>query len=723
MDHALSESRPLRLCHILAPLALCVCCVALNVLPAKLALALELPLYLDSLGTVLAAILGGYLPGIFVGYATNLILSIPDSITAYYATISVLLAVTTTWFSHLGYFRRPLRPKLIIVVLSLAIVGGGLGSVLTWLLYGGGFGEGISAPLAYYLYNNGIGGKFFCQLYADMGLDVLDKAIVVTLGLVLMRLIPRSWTPLLRPRFWRQAPLDDEQRRQTVERTTRLGLRGEIMAMVFAATLLVAAAATGIGVMQYRRTTISEHTREGVGVAQLVASCIDPERVDEYLTRGAAAEGYTETEALLYDILHSLPDMEYLYVYRIESDGCHVVFDLDTAELEGSDPGELVAFDESFSELLPALLAGERIDPLITNDTYGWLLTAYEPVYNAAGECVCYAAVDISMGQLTLDVLNYLVRAVALYLGLFILILSVGMWLAEYSIVLPINSMSRAAGAFAYNTEHERSKSVDALRALDIRTGDEIEALYRALVQTSEENVRAISAVQKQGETIARMQNGLIMVLADMVESRDQCTGDHVRKTAAYVRIIMEQMRRDGMHPDELSDAYINDVVNSAPLHDVGKIQVSDVILNKPGKLSDEEFAIMKTHTTAGGAIIAQAIALVSEPGYLDEARNLATYHHERWDGRGYPQGLKGEEIPLSARVMAVADVFDALVSQRSYKPPFRFEKALDIIREESGTHFDPEVVQAFFDAEDEVRRVAEENAAAEQTQSESRAR
>ena len=137
-----------------------------------------------------------------------------------------------------------------------------------------------------------------------------------------------------------------------------------------------------------------------------------------------------------------------------------------------------------------------------------------------------------------------------------------------------------------------------------------------------------------------------------------------------------------------------------------GKIMVSDVILNKPGKLTDEEFAIMKSHTTAGCKVIESAMSLVSDSGYLKEAKNLATYHHERWDGKGYPSGKAGEDIPLSARVMAVADVFDALVSKRSYKEPFPFEKAMDIIREGAGTQFDPEVAQIFIDAADEVREI-----------------
>jgi HD-GYP domain-containing protein (c-di-GMP phosphodiesterase class II) len=151
------------------------------------------------------------------------------------------------------------------------------------------------------------------------------------------------------------------------------------------------------------------------------------------------------------------------------------------------------------------------------------------------------------------------------------------------------------------------------------------------------------------------------------------------------------------------------DVYRSAPLHDIGKIRISDMILNKPGKLTDEEFALMKKHTVYGGDVIEKTRPASGDISYLDVAKDLATYHHEWWNGRGYPEGLKGEEIPLSARIMAVADVFDALISKRCYKDGFSFEKSMDIIREESGTHFDPLVAGAFLNASDEVRKVVEQ--------------
>ena len=150
----------------------------------------------------------------------------------------------------------------------------------------------------------------------------------------------------------------------------------------------------------------------------------------------------------------------------------------------------------------------------------------------------------------------------------------------------------------------------------------------------------------------------------------------------------------------------MSDIVMSAPLHDVGKISIPDAVLNKPGKLTEEEYEIMKTHTIAGKKIMENAISSVQGESYLKEARNMAAYHHERWDGKGYPEGLHGEVIPLSARIMAVADVFDALSSPRIYKPAFPLDKALNILNEGSGTQFDPKCIEVFMESLAEVKQV-----------------
>lgn len=687
---------------------LCLGGLLINILGVRLALGLKLPLFLDNIGSVLAAALGGYIPGIIVGFLTNLINGISDYTTAYYGSLTVMIAICAALFAKNGWFRSP--SKIIAVIVTFALIGGGLGSVLTWMLYGFSFGEGISSPLAHRIYDTGLLSMFWSQFSADMLIDVADKTITVLIVALVLRLMPEEVQKRFYLYGWQQAPLSERSRAAAErKRFRKRSLRFKLVLLVSAATLIIAVVITAISFMHFRDASIEEQTRLAYGVAELAGVTIDADRVDEFIEKGEAAEGYSQIKARLGNIMNSSKDIEYVYAYRILPEGCQVVFDPDTEDTPGMKAGEMVEFDDAFRPYLPELLTGQPIKPIISDGKYGWLLTVYRPVYDSKGVCQCYAAVDISMDQIALSGYRFLARVISLFLGFFILILAVSIWLAEYNVILPINTISMASERFAYNSEEARADTVERIKRLDIHTGDEIENLYHAVTKTTEDTVRYITDVQQQGEVIAKLQNGLILVLADMVESRDKCTGDHVRKTAAYARVIMEQLRREGVYTDQLTDAFVEDVVNSAPLHDVGKIEVSDALLNKPGRLTDEEFEQMKRHTTAGSEIIERAIDMVSEEqsGYLKEARNLAAYHHEKWNGKGYPCGLATADIPLSARIMAVADVFDALVSKRSYKEGFPFEKAMEIIKEGSGTHFDPNVAGAFIHAEDEVRRIA----------------
>lgn len=200
-------------------------------------------------------------------------------------------------------------------------------------------------------------------------------------------------------------------------------------------------------------------------------------------------------------------------------------------------------------------------------------------------------------------------------------------------------------------------------------------------------------------ERVSYMQSGMITFLAEVVENRDDNTGGHIRRTAQYVELIAKELKRQEIYSDILTEKYVADMVVAAPLHDIGKIHIPDAVLNKPGKLTEEEFEIMKGHTTAGEELLAHAKEELGESGYLNRALEMAAYHHEWWNGKGYPYGRSGVEIPLCARIMSVADVFDALTSKRCYKNAMPLEKAYAIIREESGTHFDPVVVEAFLTA------------------------
>lgn len=199
------------------------------------------------------------------------------------------------------------------------------------------------------------------------------------------------------------------------------------------------------------------------------------------------------------------------------------------------------------------------------------------------------------------------------------------------------------------------------------------------------------------------LQRSLISTVAELIENRDENTGGHVLRTSRYVEIIARKLQKQAKYKGILTNKYINDMVIAAPLHDVGKIHIPDAILNKPGKLDAEEYATMKTHSAAGGNIISRIESTTGEMEYLKIAKEMAEYHHERIDGKGYPHGLAGEEIPLSARILAVADVFDAVSSKRCYKEAFPLDQSFAIIKEEAGTHFDMDVAQAFLESRPEV--------------------
>lgn len=194
--------------------------------------------------------------------------------------------------------------------------------------------------------------------------------------------------------------------------------------------------------------------------------------------------------------------------------------------------------------------------------------------------------------------------------------------------------------------------------------------------------------------SLLTMREKVLYAMSDIIESRDTETGGHVRRTSQVVRLLVEAMRDDP--EQDVSEAFCSDVVKAAPMHDLGKIAVPDTILRKPGRLTPEEYEIVKQHPLKSAEIIAQALTGIEDEHLLSTARNIALYHHERMDGTGYPEGLKGEEIPLEARIMAIADVYDALVSRRCYKAPMDFNEAFETIEASMGTQFDPALNRYF---------------------------
>ena len=220
-------------------------------------------------------------------------------------------------------------------------------------------------------------------------------------------------------------------------------------------------------------------------------------------------------------------------------------------------------------------------------------------------------------------------------------------------------------------------------------------------------NDNLLGLVREKTERIYALQNAVLNTVAELVEFRDDITGGHVTRTQGYIQLLVDELSNRGMYPELITDWDVEMLIPSAQLHDVGKIAVSDQILKKPGRYEPAEFDEMKKHTTYGLDVIARIERNTKEPEFFRHAKVFIGTHHEKWDGSGYPNGLRGEEIPLPGRLMAIADVYDALISIRPYKPAFSHEDSVRIIIEGRGSHFDPVLVDVFTDVADQFREIA----------------
>ena len=406
-----------------------------------------------------------------------------------------------------------------------------------------------------------------------------------------------------------------------------------LMLLLAFLVLLTVAATVVTSIVILDRTTREHRTQIIEHTARLAAVQIDGDKVEKWMQNGKD-EAYESTAGVLESILRNTPFLQYLYVYQIKEDGCHVVFDFDSVDegtgetVEGSAFGDLIEFDESWTELVPILLAGGEIDTVETIDTFGWLLTKYEPVFDSNGKCVCYVGADLSMQGVKDYITGYVIR-IAVIAGLFL----IGCFLLGMRLYI---------GA---------------------RRADEMDSLIER---------------QKRDKQLTRE---IIEAFAKVVDLKDTYTQGHSFRVAKYTEMLARELGYD----DETIEKYHN----IALMHDIGKVGIPDSVLNKPGKLDDEEFALIKSHTSRGYDVL-KNISLMPEIAIGARA------HHERPDGNGYPLGLKESEMPRVAQIIAVADCFDAMYSNRPYRKRMNFEKVASIIKEVSGTQLTPDVVDAF---------------------------
>lgn len=250
-----------------------------------------------------------------------------------------------------------------------------------------------------------------------------------------------------------------------------------------------------------------------------------------------------------------------------------------------------------------------------------------------------------------------------------------------------------------YKSIVERANKINELNLQLLKSNKELSLLKQSLEEK----------VDKRTKEIKKIQHVTIFALARLAESRDQETGDHLGRIRKYCWIIARELSNSKQYKGYIDARYVSNIFHSSPLHDIGKVGITDSILLKPGKLTVEEFDVMKSHTIIGGKTLEDAEKQLQKKtkSFLSMGKNIAYCHHEKWDGSGYPFGLKGTEIPLSARIVALADVYDALTSKRIYKESMSHQVAKDIIYQGSEKHFDPVIIEAFYKLEDKFLEIS----------------
>lgn len=455
-----------------------------------------LPLFFDSIGTILVAAIGGMLPGVIVGYVSNLINSINDPITLYYGVLGVIMAMAASRMSSKGYFRK--KKGLVIAVIVFAFIGGCAGSAMTWFLYGGGIGEGISAPLAHFINNHGV-GQFLSQFTADTLIDLLDKTLNVIIVFLTLKLYPAKYDNTF---IYSKIYTKDQSFIEKHTYYRKNSVRTEIVSLIVGASIIISIVSTGISYTFYRSNLQEQYRQAAVNGAMLAAECIDGNRVNRYLENSTKEAGYIPTKNELQKLFKSMDNIKYLYVYKIEEDGCHVVFDFDTEDVKAQQTGDIVDFDPSFSQYLDKLLAGESIETVVSNDSFGWLMTSYIPVKDDNGVTQAYACVDISMEDFVRDMQVYLIKIVAILFGITIILAVFSIWYVMHKFVEPIQSMVEQSLEFENANPVEWLDSDEWRGRNAVESGNELEKLYEVVCSNQ---VAAVHNVIKARETEVKL--------------------------------------------------------------------------------------------------------------------------------------------------------------------------------------------------------------------------
>lgn len=688
------------------PVVMILLAIFINLGGKLVALNLNIPLYLDTAGTILCALLCGYLPSIFVALVTNFISMVINEKSIYYDAINILIALSTVFITRSG-MKRSIKSHMILIA-TYTFLGGICGGLISIFLNNMSVNVYNNFIIDYFL---GKGMPFETGWYiSNLFYELIDKTISFSIVLLIFNLVPQRLYYKFDLCLWFQRPMP-LQPIIDYEKTKifKITIRNKIVSVIILFSTFIAIVSVFIYMTLFEGYLVNNNTELAINTSKVASLLIDGDKVEDYLDSISKDNDYYRTEEDLISLIDNTSNCKYIYVYQFKSDGCHVVFDLDSQTETTQALGSVVTFDPNFLPNINDFLNGDETEPVLSKVGGNYTITAYSPIYDSNGKCVSYVAVDIVLENYLKQIMIYFSRYLSVFIGIVIFFISFGIWISKYNIIIPIDSMTLRLNSFEYKDEYDRQQNVEKFKKLEIKTGDEIQGLYENILSLAKENAKYSMENKMKMENIELAKGNMAIILSTIIKYRNYSSVERVEIRKRYVEIVLNKMLELGYYKDILNKSLVNDIVICSPFYNVGKIGIPEDILSKEGNLSQSEEEFLKTHTVIGYNIMSEIMEKLPDASFLAEAKNITHYHHENWDGSGYPDGLKAEKIPISARVMAVAIYYDKLIIGHESEE-LEFHKAFFELNREASHMFDPLVVDAFIQAKDDIIQVSKES-------------
>lgn len=442
----------------------------------------------------------------------------------------------------------------------------------------------------------------------------------------------------------------------------------------------------------YSRAVENRYEKLCKSVSEIVADAIDADNVDAWLN-GKNTHAYVQETNKLKKLSKDIINLDSIAIYQMREDGIYTVYNTKPTGIR-SDLGTITSYDSKWYAHKSDFLKGENVDNMLVSDYTGQIRMFCTPVFNSDGVCKAYVCTGISLTAMRAEMFAFIRRFSTIIL--FIL----GALFVFMTVYVRINAVSpiKALNDAMKKTEKEGDmRYMETLSEFQSDGGDEIGNILKSSIKVVSDKNEITEKVKAEQRDVTRAFTTLLKKVG-----ADSVNIGYVDYIGEYAEILCRYMQKTPEFRKELTDEACTNIVIAAPLYNVGNMSLPPEILSKDGKLTDEEFELMKSHTINGARIIEEMSSNTTGAGYFETARQIALFHHERWDGKGYPEGLRGKRIPLPARIVTVLDVFEALVTKQRYREAFSPEAAIDIIMRDKG-HFDPDILKCFLAVKQDI--------------------